>query len=80
MWFAENIGTIIVVAILLLVVGAAVFSIVRSKRKGKSPSCGCGCANCAMHGSCHKKSIPSQNRRSQLFGTAVYFSFLILIK
>lgn len=54
MWFAENIGTIIVVAILLLVVGAAVFSIVKSKRKGKSPSCGCGCANCAMHGSCHK--------------------------
>ena len=52
MWFAENIGTIIVVAILLLVVGAAVFSIVRSKRKGKSPSC----ANCAMHGSCHKNS------------------------
>ncbi len=56
MWFADNIGTIIVVAILLLVVGAAVFSIVRSKRKGKSPSCGCGCANCAMHGSCHKNS------------------------
>ena len=55
MWFAENLGTIIVVAILLVVVGAAVFSIIRSKRKGKS-SCGCGCANCAMRGSCHKSS------------------------
>ncbi len=70
MWFAENIGTIIVVAILLLVVGAAVFSIVRSKRKGKSPSCGCGCANCAMHGinpSHHKTAVPNFLGRRFIF-------------
>jgi hypothetical protein len=25
-----------------------------AKKKGKT-TCGCGCANCAMNGTCHKK-------------------------
>ncbi|MBQ1820939.1 MAG: FeoB-associated Cys-rich membrane protein [Clostridia bacterium] len=41
-----------------LVLGAAifaiVFSLIRNRRKGRSPSCGAGCASCAMHGCCHK--------------------------
>ncbi len=51
-WFVENMATIIISAILVLVVAAILVSMVRSKRKGKS-SCGCGCAGCAMNGACH---------------------------
>ena len=53
-WLMENMATIIVSAVLVLVVAAAIASIVRGKRKGKS-SCGCGCAGCAMNGACHPK-------------------------
>lgn len=51
-WLIENISTIIVAAALLAVVAAVVGSMVRNKKKGKS-SCGCGCKNCAMSGTCH---------------------------
>ena len=49
-WLMENMATIIISAVLVLVVAAIIVSMVRSKRKGKS-SCGCGC--CAMNGACH---------------------------
>ena len=54
-WLMENMATIIISAVLVLVVAAILVSMVRSKRKGKS-SCGCGCAGCAMNGSCHPES------------------------
>lgn len=53
-WLMENMATILISAVLLLMVAAAVASIVRGKRKGNS-SCGCGCAGCAMNGACHPK-------------------------
>lgn len=52
-WLTQNAGTILVLAILAAVVAAIIIGMVRNKRKGKS-SCGCGCANCAMAGSCHQ--------------------------
>lgn len=51
-WIMENLATIIISAILLIIVAAIIVGMVRSKRKGKS-SCGCGCAGCAMNGACH---------------------------
>ena len=51
-WLMENMVTIIISAVLVLVVAAIIVSMVRSNRKGKS-SCGCGCAGCAMNGACH---------------------------
>lgn len=54
-WIAENIGTISVTAILVLVVALIVRKLVADKKKGKS-SCGCNCAHCAMAGSCHKSA------------------------
>ncbi|MBR4626313.1 MAG: FeoB-associated Cys-rich membrane protein [Ruminococcus sp.] len=45
-------GTFIVLLIVLLVVGLAMFSIIRDKRSGKG-GCSHGCQNCAMHGQCH---------------------------
>lgn len=51
-WISENIATIIICAALVAVVAAIITVMIRDKKKGKS-SCGCGCANCPMNGSCH---------------------------
>ena len=53
-WISENMATIAICAILLGIVAAIIAGLVRNKKKGKS-SCGCGCANCPMSGSCHPK-------------------------
>lgn len=53
-WLAENIGTILILAALIAIVAAIIVNMRRDKKRGKS-SCGCGCANCAMNGSCHAK-------------------------
>lgn len=53
-WISENMATIIICAVLLCIVAVIIVGIVRDKKKGKS-SCGCGCANCPMSGSCHQK-------------------------
>ena len=54
-WFQENLGTVIVLLIVLAVIGLAVLSIVRDRKKGKN-GCGCGCSGCAMRGECHKNT------------------------
>lgn len=51
-WITENMGTLLVCAFLLLIVGAVIMSLLRDRKKGKS-SCGCSCAHCAMYGACH---------------------------
>jgi hypothetical protein len=53
-WIMANIGTIIVGIMLTAVIVAIIIKMVNDKKKGVS-SCGCGCANCAMKGSCHKQ-------------------------
>ncbi len=53
-WFAENLATILICAVLIAIVAIIIVVLVRNRRKGKS-SCGCGCANCPMSGSCHSK-------------------------
>ena len=53
-WLTENIATIIICAVLIAVVSAIIVSMIKNKKKGKS-SCGCGCADCPMSGSCHTK-------------------------
>ena len=52
-WIADNWLTVVVVLIVLGAVGGVIAAMVRDKKKGRS-SCGCGCANCPMSGSCHK--------------------------
>ena len=51
-WLSNNIGTILIILVLLAVVARIICSLIRKKREGKS-SCGCSCADCAIHGSCH---------------------------
>jgi len=51
-WLAENVGTIAVGALLIVIFGAIVMKLIKNKKEGKS-SCGCGCSDCAMRGQCH---------------------------
>lgn len=53
-WFAENLGTIIITLVLAGVVVLICAYLIGQRKKGK-PSCGCNCANCAMHGKCHSR-------------------------
>ena len=46
-WIAENAVTILVIAVLLFAVGAAVFSLVKEKRR-RSGRCTGNCASCGM--------------------------------
>lgn len=54
-WITENMSTIIISAVLVMMVAAVIVSMIRGKKKGKS-SCGCGCAGCAMNGACHPEN------------------------
>ncbi len=54
-WFVNNLGTVLVVLVLAAVVFAIVRGLIRNRKKGKS-SCGCNCAHCAMAGTCHAKT------------------------
>ena len=51
-FFAENGGTILVLAILSTVLTAVVRSMMRSNKAGKS-GCGRGCAGCPSREICH---------------------------
>ncbi len=57
-WISNNIGTIIICAVLIAIVTAIIVSMIKKKKQGKSVVCSCGnCKHCAMSGSCHK--VPS---------------------
>ncbi len=49
-----NIWDFVILGIVALAVVAAIFSIRRDRKKGKS-SCGCGCEGCAMGDSCKNR-------------------------
>lgn len=53
-WIEQNIGTIVVCALLIAMVAAILLGMRRDKKRGKS-SCGGTCAHCAMNGACHSK-------------------------
>lgn len=52
-FLANNWGSLLVGAILVVVVGSIVLRQIKNHKQGKS-SCGCGCSNCPMEGKCHK--------------------------
>lgn len=54
MWLGQNLSTMIISIILLLIVAGIVFYMIKSKRQGKS-SCGCNCQSCPMGGACNNK-------------------------
>ena len=56
-WITANLGTIIVLAVVLLVVGLIIRRMIKDKAAGKS-TCGNNCAHCAAAGTCHAHQIP----------------------
>ena len=48
-WLSENLATVIICAALIAVIAAIVIRLILNKS-----SCGCGCDNCPMGGSCHQ--------------------------
>lgn len=52
-WLAENGGTLLIGTALLLIVGAAVRSMFKNRKKARSSGgCSGGCAGCSLCGSC----------------------------
>ncbi len=51
---AENFGTIIVSILLAVSVAAAILSIIKNKKAGRS-SCGGDCAHCMMQAGCKRE-------------------------
>ena len=47
-------GTVIVAVILVLIVGAVVFNMIKKKKEGKG-GCSCGCGDCGMSDICHEE-------------------------
>lgn len=52
-FLSQNIGSIIVLFVIVAIMGALIFGLIRSKKRGGS-SCGCGCSNCPMSKSCNR--------------------------
>lgn len=52
-WLSENLLTVIVIAVLLIILGFALFSVIKDK-KNHSGGCTGNCASCKM-GCCGKK-------------------------
>ena len=51
-WLSAHLGTLLIGAGVLLLVGFIAWRMHKNKKSGKS-SCGCGCAGCAMREHCH---------------------------
>lgn len=50
----NNIGNIIIIAVLALVVFLIIRKLVKAKKQGQSScGCGCGCGSCPMSDDCH---------------------------
>ena len=52
-FITANIGTIVVGLIVAAIIAIVIYGMIKDKKNGKT-TCGCGCANCAMKGTCHK--------------------------
>jgi len=55
-FLTENLATIVISGILILICYAIIAQQIKNKKNGKS-SCGCGCSGCAMSSICHKKTV-----------------------
>ena len=53
-YIVSHMGYIVVTLVLILIVAAVIFRMVRDKRSGKG-GCGCGCSGCANAHYCHPK-------------------------
>ncbi|MBO4748285.1 MAG: FeoB-associated Cys-rich membrane protein [Clostridiales bacterium] len=63
-WLTDNLGTIIISLILLVVVGLVIYKMISDKRKGKS-SCGCNCGSCPSSSICHSRKSQDDSSKSK---------------
>ena len=59
-WLGKNIGTIIVLALIVAGAAAVIRSMIKAKNGGSS--CSCGCSSCAMSESCHGEGKRSESK------------------
>ncbi len=53
-WFASNLSTIVILAVILFIVILDIVYLIKSKKKGKN-LCGCNCSGCSMKNQCHSR-------------------------
>ena len=58
-WIEQNLGTIAITAVLIVIVTSILVHEIRRKKRGKS-SCGCSCGSCPMKNSCHSNSCSAK--------------------
>ena len=51
-WLIQNLGSILILTVVLAIVTVIVILRIRAKKKGET-GCGCGCSNCAGRFVCH---------------------------
>lgn len=75
LWLSENLGTIIVSLVLILIVALIIRGMIRDKKHGKS-SCGCKCSHCPMSASCRKNlpMRPAESGRKDRMGASFRIS------
>jgi len=52
-FIVNNLGTIVISAILMVIVTAICVNLIRKKRNSET-NCGCGCIGCSISSVCHK--------------------------
>ena len=62
-WLSQNLGTIIVCAVIIAGCALLVWSLIRDKKKGKS-LCGGNCGSCAMGCRCQSAQAPSPDEQN----------------
>ena len=64
-WLSQNIGTILIIAVLVAFFALLIWSLIRDRKKGKSSCCG-GCAGCANACYCHPNAAkPAEDTKSE---------------
>ena len=53
-WLSNNLSTIVITLVLIVICGAIIRSMIRDKKSGKS-SCGGNCGSCGGCSACHPK-------------------------
>ena len=51
-WLKHNVGSILILAVVLAIITVIVIFRIRAKKKGKT-GCGCGCSSCPGRFTCH---------------------------
>lgn len=59
-YLSQNLGYIVVTAVLALIVAAILVRGAKARRRGKG-GCGCGCAGCPNAGLCHPETARPEN-------------------